>query len=269
MRILVVQTAFLGDLILCFPMIKRLSELYPKATITIVVRAGLAEFLKDLDIADEILEVKKGSHSDYAAVYQKLSSHTWDLIFCPHGSLRSALFIRRLVAKEKIGFKRPWNFLFFSKRVKKDMDLPEALRQMQLLTPFSSSLSEKISQFKTSYDVLSSGQLDEPGVATPKTEIPDWARADFREVLKDHEGAWRGLVSRHGLEVFVSSPYVILVPGSVWETKKWTEKGYRELAGKFVSLGYKVIILGNTQEKQLGDRIANDQHPYAKKSIGC
>ena len=48
-----------------------------------------------------------------------------------------------------------------------------------------------------------------------------------------------------------------LFPGSVWNTKKWTEAGYRELAQILLNSGYEVELLGGPDEKALCESIAS------------
>ncbi|MCB0338465.1 MAG: glycosyltransferase family 9 protein, partial [Bdellovibrionales bacterium] len=51
---------------------------------------------------------------------------------------------------------------------------------------------------------------------------------------------------------------VVLVPGSVWATKRWDWKGYRELASYLISRGIPVVVAGSKEERDLCDRVCKD-----------
>jgi heptosyltransferase-2 len=50
--------------------------------------------------------------------------------------------------------------------------------------------------------------------------------------------------------------YVVLVPGSVWKTKMWHWKGYREVAQFLLKLGFVVVLLGAPSDEKVNAMVA-------------
>jgi heptosyltransferase-2 len=53
-------------------------------------------------------------------------------------------------------------------------------------------------------------------------------------------------------------PYVVLVPGSVWKTKRWFSDGYREVAEHFLNTGMRVLVLGSPQEIEVCGEVSKN-----------
>jgi heptosyltransferase-2 len=53
-----------------------------------------------------------------------------------------------------------------------------------------------------------------------------------------------------------SPPYVILAPGSVWETKRWSWQCYRKVAACLIDQGYRVMLLGAAADKPINRGVA-------------
>ena len=62
MRFLIIQTAFLGDVVLATPLIEKLRAFYPEDTIDFLVRKGNESLLKDHPLLDEVLVWNKQEH---------------------------------------------------------------------------------------------------------------------------------------------------------------------------------------------------------------
>ena len=140
---LVFQTAFPGDLFLSIPLIKRLRAFDPGTPIVLACRPGLGEFFVTNGLVDEVLEIDKKKSGGRGAALKRLFSEEWDLVVCPHMSVRTALWMRRVRARRgRVGFKTWWNAPFFDRRVVKPMHLPDALRQLSLLAPVDARVAE-------------------------------------------------------------------------------------------------------------------------------
>ena len=101
---LVIQTAFLGDLILAVPLLQRLKKLFPDDLLIVMCKSGLGEFLLKEHLVDEIVEVEKGNAASYRQAQAKLSGHHIRNLYCVHRSIRSLLFAAGIKAEKKIGF---------------------------------------------------------------------------------------------------------------------------------------------------------------------
>lgn len=253
--ILVVQTAFLGDLLLGIAFFKHLRRLFPNHQIALFTRKGIADILLKTELIDSLFEIKKGDRDSYNAHLQTIKNLEIEYIFSLHESVRSALFVWQLKAQHKIAFKKAWNFLFFSQRIKKNMNLPDALRQLQLLAPLDPNLQARLEQYPTlnqPFVVNKQGQLSAP---------PEWASLSLKDKFAGDQGTWLRLQEKLNLAPVKNKKWVMLFPGSVWATKRWTEEGFVEVGKALQNQNYQVIVMGGPGEEALGkwvaDRITN------------
>lgn len=201
-----------------------------------------------LKLADEVYEVDKSDSRSWHELWSSLQDREFRRIYCPHESIRSALFVHRLKAFEKIGFKKWWNRFFFTRRVRRPMELPEPLRQLALLTAVDEN-------FARAYAAAAS----DPGQRNLQTReavrrwnaaIPAFADIYTAPHPEDVAGAARFLRD--------SKPAVYIAPGSVWATKKWTENGFVEVAKHYHAKGYAVYWTGSSTERELCQRLADE-----------
>ena len=96
-----IQTAFLGDLLLSIPLMKKIKELWPDQKLILVCRKGIGEFFAKTGIVDEVFEIKKGDGESYRRVLESLKSTSVNKVISPHESLRTAFFVRQIKAQEK------------------------------------------------------------------------------------------------------------------------------------------------------------------------
>lgn len=240
MKHLYVQTAFLGDLLLSIPALKNLRRWDPKSEITLMCRKGLGSIILNMGLCDEVLEVDKRDQKSLDETDRKLQESTFDYIFSPHQSFRSHKYVNKTKAQHKIGYKKIWNASFFTKRVKRNLQWPEVLRQLQLLALVDDGLKDKLNRYEFNY--------------SHRIEIPDWAKMSIPHLswpLNEYEQ----LEKKWGNHLNFNDPYVCIAPGSVWPTKRWTESGFVNASIKLVREGYRIIILGAPDERALCEKI--------------
>lgn len=130
MKVLLWQTAYLGDVVLTTPLIRTLRKNFPHARIAFVGRSFIRELLKGFDI--ELLPFDKGIRESFEIV-RKIKG--FDVVICPHVSARSALILFLAGIPMRVGFDRselPW---LFTHRLKHRWDMHEVDRNLKLLEP--------------------------------------------------------------------------------------------------------------------------------------
>lgn len=221
--ILFIQTAFLGDLLLSIPTLKKLRELYPQKKIHVLCRKGLGSFLVHQGLADQVFDQFEKTKPSIAEVKQQLGSNHYDLLVCAHQSVRSNILCAFIKADKKIGYKNFWNVLVFDHREQRHMEWPEVLRQLDLLQSLDKDLAEKLL-----------GALE---LKSPFKNIP----------------AWSSMVLRSNTARVSKKKTVAVAPGSVWPTKRWDK--FSELTGQLLKSGYEVILIGSPAEKEVSEEI--------------
>ncbi len=220
-RILIVQTAFIGDVVLVTPLIKRVAQCFPKAEIhflTIPTSQSIVEtlpYLRRLWIFD-----KRGRDRGLRGLWRlgrQLRAEQFDVILVPHRSLRSALLVWLARAPIRIGFNRSAGHFLLTHRVPYRPDIHEVERNLALLTPL--------------------------GIDSPEKILPDVVpTAEDRQVVE----AW---MERNSLNN--RFPRIALAPGSVWPTKRWPARYWGQLAARLLETGHQVVLIGSAQDRFL------------------
>ncbi len=228
----VIQTAFLGDLILSVPVLKRIKKIFPSENLTLICKKGLGDFFVQEGIVDEALEIEKSDGASYRHCLEELNRRPISKVFCLHRSLRSQFFAAQIRADKKIGFSSITGFWIFDEKADYLTNAPEAIRQFKILETTDAE----------SFSLLNSedyAELNIPGTDGRLPPVPDF----FSFQTQPNP-------LRQGPKK------VAVFPGSVWATKKWTTEGFRELAQLLVKQNVQVDLMGAETEKQLCEEIA-------------
>ncbi len=191
MKILVIQTAFIGDVILATPIIEKLHRFYPNASIDFLLRAGNQSLLTAHPLLRKIMiwNKKKGKYKALMGLLRQIRSENYDMVINCQRFAASGFLTAFSGAKQSIGFeKNPFSFLF-STKVKHQIGrgLHETARNLLLIQHFTDGSVEKPRLYPTP---------------------DDWAKvAEYR----------------------TNSPYICIAPTSVWHTKQWPMHRWVEL----------------------------------------
>lgn len=240
---LIIQTAFLGDLILSIPWISRLREISGQSKLILVCKKGLGEYFLKEKIVDHVYEVIKGDRSSYQNIIRSINMK-FDIenLFCVHRSTRSLLFANQILAERKIGFSSFLGFWIFDDTVEYESTWPDPLRQWNLLSVVDQKSEQLLQQRDWSYLNIKNKNSSLP-------IVPDF----FQFSKKDNH-----LQTQNKIAFF---------PGSVWATKKWTESGFIELGQQLQKKGFQIDVMGGPDEKELCQKIS-DQIPASKNLAG-
>ena len=214
-KVLIIQTAFLGDVILATPIIANLKLKFPEAEIDFLVKKGNEELLNNHpDLREVFTFDKKKKRSEILRLIQLFRKNQYDLVINLHRFASSGLLTVLSGAKRKIGFqKNPFSFLY-SKAYPHQMDqgLHEVDRNLNLIS-----------------DLLI------PTVRRPALYPKD---ADLKSV-----------------EEFQKQAYYCLAPASVWFTKQAPEAVWVQLMKQLNESGASIYLIGGPDDKNLLDKI--------------
>jgi heptosyltransferase-2 len=239
-RILVIQTAFIGDVILATAMLENLHAAYPSAKIDILVRQGADELFTDHPYINEVhvWNKKKNKYQHLFQIIQTIRRIKYDVVINVQRYLATGIITVLSGAKKTIGFdKNPLSFLFsevvahqFGAAAQAAGGAVEAGARAAEQNSNSASLHE------TSRNHALLASLTTAPVAKPAL-YP--SVANFAPVQK-----WQG------------APYICMSPGSVWETKKMPAKNWIDLINA-VPTNYTIYLMGAPNEKTLCAEILN------------
>ncbi len=220
-RVLIFQTAYLGDVVLTTPLISALRRQFQNAKIDIVAQPAWTPLLENHpEINCVIAFDKRGIEAGLSGTFRfagKLRKVSYDMALCPHPSFRSALILWLARIPYRIGFHDSAGSFFFTRTVRRDAGEHEVRRVLGLMEPL--------------------GALDKEYL--PRISLPEEPKIEQ-------------LMARLGIS---GKKLVGLHPGSVWATKRWTEKGFAQLAGSLSQKYDQVLVFGGSGEKELSARI--------------
>ena len=234
---LLIQTAFIGDVILMTALVEYLHHTEPATPVDVLVRRGNEALLAGHPHVRQVLIWDK-KHRKYAAL--------WNLV----GQIRAAQYGRVVTlqrfastgfltafskAKERIGFaKNPLN-RFFTRRVRHDIGdgMHEVERNLRLLDEELGMKKEELSSFNSPSFI--------PNSSLSAAYLPRLYPSAADEAAVAPYAA--------------AGPYICLAPTSVWFTKQYPEAKWREL---LVTLPptLRVYLLGGPPDVAACERLA-------------
>jgi len=182
-RILIIQTAFIGDVVLATPVLESLYAAYPNASIDFLVKKGNDSLFKGHPFLNSVIAFDKTNKlKNTIKMCNELKLNHYDIVVNLHRHFTSGLFTVWSGAKLKLGFKKnPLSAFFTYKAIHEFKDgIHEVDRNLELLRPLNISLLRKPKLYLTPDDI------------------------DF-------------------VQQFKREPYICIAPASVWETKKFPE----------------------------------------------
>ena len=117
-RILLIQTAFLGDVILATPVIAELKRLFPVSEISILVKKGNESLLENNPHLHDVFtfEKSKGKYREMGRLVRRFRNNKYDLAINLHRFGSSGLMTILSGAKKTIGFnKNPFSYSIYLK----------------------------------------------------------------------------------------------------------------------------------------------------------
>jgi heptosyltransferase-2 len=247
-RIVVINTAFLGDLVLTIPFLMLLRQKFTNAKIGLVCKKGIGDFFIKLKLVDQIYEVQKGSSDAYAVVAQEINRQSVDYLFCIHRSFRSYLLSLRIKAQYRYGYRLNFNLIGFHKKVTRNLNIPEPLRILQLLTLVDDVFADFFateSKYHNYNEKLNTQHM---------VDVPRWA--DFPNVsLPSVDHPLKPEIQSILDQLPKGGNAIAVFPGSVWNTKRWPVEHFASLTQQLLKNGHSVILMGGPGEEVYGDVI--------------
>lgn len=217
-RILIIQTAFLGDVILATPVISELKRLFPSAEIDILVKKGNESLLKNNPHLNYLITFDKSSGKLRAIrrLIRQFRARKYDLVINLHRFGSSGLITALSGGKKKYGFsKNPFSFTYTKKFEHKIGDgTHEVERNMSVIREFGAVAKKRPELFPT--------------------------REQFQKVTP-----------------YQQEEYFCFAPASVWFTKQLPKEKWIELIKKKSKEG-RIFLLGGKEDRQLCEDIIAD-----------
>lgn len=221
MKILIIHTAFIGDIVLSTPLLKKIKERYPRSEITYLTTPLGAAILKNNPNINEIISYDKhGIHKGIMGVWslgKRLRSQNFNVVISLHRYLRSSILAWLTRSPRRIGYETSVGSWLFTEKIKYDKNKHEV---------------EKILSF------IKSNSENENSESRYEIELypGDEERDKIDEILKAYQG----------------KRIIAIAPGSRWFTKKWPLEYFNSLLERLEHReDIQIIIIGGREEKLL------------------
>ncbi len=160
-KFLIIQTAFIGDVVLATPLIEKLHHFFPEAEIDFLLRKGNEPLLSGHPYIHEVMvwDKKKNKTTNLVRMLLRIRRNKYDKVINLQRYFATGLLTAFSNAKEIIGFdKNPLSFLFTRKvshRVGGDQAIHETTRNLELIREFTDNSFFKPKLYPSSNDYSS------------------------------------------------------------------------------------------------------------------
>jgi ADP-heptose:LPS heptosyltransferase len=217
-KFLIIQTAFIGDVVLATGIIEKLHAFFPEAAIDFLLRKGNEGLLANHPYLHEVLiwDKKAGKIKDLRRLLHIIRSNNYDKVINVQRFAATGILTAFSKAKEKIGFdKNPLSTLFTT-RIKHVISTSrqakhEIERNNDLIAHFTDAIVFKPRLYPSENDFAA-------------------------------------------VEIYKQNPYICIAPSSVWFTKQYPADKWVSFIKKLPS-PYSVHLLGAPSDKILCDEM--------------
>lgn len=225
-KILVIQTAFIGDAILTLPMLGKLKQRNSQTEIDVLAIPSTEEIFVASEYVDRVIVVdKRGKHKGFRALgrfIKELKKSNYTRVYSPHRSFRSAYITLKLDVKESYGFDNSSLMYAYKKLVKYNQQYHEVQRNLELIGENTQSDSWKIK---------------------PKIVFNNLVKKNVNDLMSSQS---------------IDKNFIAIAPGSVWETKRYPKEYIRDLIEILTKKNEIVVLIGGKEDNKLCDDIASD-----------
>lgn len=209
-NILIIQTAFIGDVILASALVEQLYHQFPRITIDFLLRKGNESLFDNHPFIRTVLiwDKKKQKQLNLLKLVQQIRKEEYDIVINLQRFFSSGLLTVASKAKIRIGYRKNPLAAFFTHKINHQIgdDTHEVTRILELAKPI----------------------IEDPKPTQPKL-YP--SKEDYEAIKKYRDTVYGNL------------PYVCIAPTSVWFTKQHAQEKWVELIDNFKNT--KVFLLGS------------------------
>lgn len=230
-KILIIQTAFIGDVILATALIEKLHDYYKNAQLDFLVRKGNESLLLNNPKLKTVLiwDKKQNKIQNLFKTINQVHKQHYDLIVNPHRFFSSGLIVALSGATEKVGFtKNPLSF-FYTKKFKHEISngKHEVERNQLLIEAYTDANAARPKLYPSNADKQAVAALQSVG------------------------------------------NYICIAPASVWFTKQLPVSKWLELIQAYANSGNTIYLIGASSDVSICDTLVDESnYPMIKNLAG-
>lgn len=228
-KILIIQTAFLGDVVLATALIEKLHATYPNSQLDFLLRKGNEGLLKGHPLLHQVLIWNKlgGKYKSLWKLLRQIRSEKYDVVVNVQRYGATGILTAFSGARQTFGFdKNPFS-RFFTRRYTHTME----------------NGSHEVERNQLLISSITAGPAAKPRLYP--------SEQDYEKV-----------------QPLKTIPYICIAPTSVWFTKQYPAEKWVDLLNTLPS-NYKVYLLGSPADKVHAEAIITQaQHPNMENLCG-
>ena len=233
-KFLVIQTAFIGDVVLATGIIEKLHDHFPDAQIDFLVRKGNEALLTGHPFLHEVLvwDKKEGKLRNLWKMGRRIRRTGYDKVINVQRFAATGLLTAFSGAKETIGFDKNPLSRFFTKRIPHIVSAP-------------ASIGSNVAAASVT-----------PGHPIPRHEIERNQELirDITDATPARPRLYPSEQDYYKVREYKGQPYITLSPASVWFTKQYPKEKWISFVNK-VPASYKIYLLGAPSDAALCEEI--------------
>ena len=217
-KILIIQTAFIGDAILATGIVEKLHSTYPNAAIDFMVRKGNESLFANHPFLNKVIiwDKKNGKYKSLFALLQQIRNTQYDVVINVQRFAATGFITAFSNAKLKIGFnKNPFSFMF-------DIKVKHIVANAQ--NPL-----HEVERNQMLIESIASGKAANPKLYPSKNDD------DFVAEYKQEK-------------------YVCIAPASVWFTKQFPTHKWIELINE-MDKSITIYLIGASNDNEMCEEI--------------
>ncbi|MEO6489270.1 MAG: glycosyltransferase family 9 protein [Ferruginibacter sp.] len=208
-KILIIQTAFIGDVVLATAMVEKLHLFFPSAYIDFLVRKGNESLLNNNPFLHEVLiwDKKSNKNKNLFSVIKKVRGNKYDIVINAQRYFSTGLLTIFSGAKQTIGFNKNPLSVLFGKRINHVFDLQHKLHEVERNNELIKHLTDDTLIMPALYPSIGDIQF---------------------------------------IQEYVNEPFITITPSSIWFTKKYPLDKWNDMIRKIPD-SYNIYLLGGKE----------------------
>ncbi len=221
-KILIIQTASIGDVILATPLIEKLYDYFPDVLIDFLLKKGNESLFFNHPKLNKVLVLDKKNKKiqNLFKIFELIRNTEYDYIINIQRFASSGLITAFSSAKHTIGFNKNPFSIFFNKRIKHNIDtktgIHEIERNLKLIESFTNKEKYSVKLYPSQKDFAKMSQ-------------------------------------------YKTNSYICISPASLWFTKQLPVKKWIEFV-KEIPKNYYIFFLGSKADFELCEKIIRDSN---------
>ncbi|HEY5124632.1 MAG TPA: glycosyltransferase family 9 protein, partial [Ignavibacteria bacterium] len=225
-KFLIVQTAFIGDVILTIPMISELRNRFPESVIDFLCIPKTQELLENNPNINTVIVYDKHKNKGLSGLLKFakiLKNREYDTIISPHRSFRSTFLVYLSRCKNTIGFNISALSVLYKKTVNYIKNIHDIQRNLMLLGPLGIVQSE---------------------IVKPQFFVSEEKKMKIEKILVKHK-------------IGNKTQFITVAPGSIWFTKRFPFEKFAAILKQLRENNTIILLIGSEDDYELCEQIKN------------